>query len=117
MSEGKGRLVVGDDNTVRTQGVYDNTQHCAQHTRAKKRTSPGSRLHSNPEEVKRRKEKNVQISEIKSVQAVSSRVLCLPVPQVAAHGLQILLCTEPELSLCDTGVRRQIWDVSAPENE
>ena len=52
----------------------------------------------------------------KSVHAIPTRILRLPIPQIAAHCREVLLCTESELNFCECGVCRQIWNVTAPDD-
>lgn len=51
----------------------------------------------------------------KSVRAIATWVLRLPVPQVTAHRRQVLLRTEPELLFRKGRVGSQIWNVATPD--
>lgn len=46
---------------------------------------------------------------------VTLRILALPVPEVSAHGLQVLSGLEPELLLSKGRVSREIGNISATE--
>lgn len=86
--------------SVLTMQVMIKTQHC---TRARARglslspTSPS--VPSTGDEL---------------VHAIPARILRLPIPQIATHCREVLLCTESELLFCECGVCRQIWNVTAP---